>query len=89
MDLTEFLNCIAIKEEAVHRSGSEWNVYSHELRGVALAIALQTGEGYIQIMTRARNRARHIFNSAQDWRREIQLYNSYYEQARQDRLARS
>lgn len=75
-DAYSYLNAAAIKDEAVGRSGDSSN-YAGPIATTIAVLEGFSGEIAKEIETGAKERARHIFQSGQDWRRELDLFNNF------------
>lgn len=81
--LQELVNCAAVKAEA-HRIGREPSfsissaVYADGIeRTAAILLSLHHGVSVNEIEDEADRRAKEIFQTGQDWRREVKLFTSH------------
>jgi len=87
----ELVNASAVVLEARMRKPPRERVPEEHARGVfeaaAMILANNYERPYDEITQMAQDRARHLFSSGQDWRRELELYKTLLRFGKGDRNA--
>lgn len=73
----EWLSATMVKAHAVDEGGDDSSTYKVQAKTIAGMLAAITGEDPVKLVDEARTRARYIFNSGQDWRRELRLWSNF------------
>lgn len=74
----EWLSATMVKAHAVDLSGGDSSMYQIQAKTIAGFLAVITNhDNPVGLVDEARTRASFVFDSGQDWRREVRLWENF------------